>query len=93
MISKCNEDYCPGWMFALLIGIAMYFVITFMWITDAHAGVRVDMTRELPSETQHIVQVFDDKDAFEMWLGMKMENGGCDPYVTKMVINLDNHEI
>ena len=93
MINKCNEEYCPGWIFALAIGITMYAVTTFMWITDAHAGVRVEMTRELPDETQHIVRTFEDKEDFEMWLGLKMENEGCDPYVTQMNISLDNSPI
>ena len=54
------------------------------------ADVRVDITRELPGETQQIVRTFEDKDELEMWLSVKMDNEGCDPYVTKVIIHLDN---
>lgn len=90
MISNCDENKCPGWIFTLAIGIVMYFTMTIMWITDARADVRVDITRELPGETQQIVRTFDDKEELEMWLSVKMDNEGCDPYVTKVIIDLDN---
>jgi hypothetical protein len=93
MISNCDENKCPGWIFAIAIGIVMYFTMTFMWITDARADVRVDMTRELPNETQHIVRTFNDREDFEMWMSMRLEDGGCDPYVTKMVVNLNSNPI
>jgi len=89
----CTENKCPGWIFALAIGIVMYFAATFMWISVAHADVRVDMTRELPNETQHIVRTFNDREDFEMWMSMRLEDGGCDPYVTKMVVNLNSNPI
>lgn len=56
----------------------------------ALAEVRIDMTRELPDETQHIVRIFEDREDFEMWLDMRLDDGGCDPYVTKMNITMDN---
>ena len=48
--------------------------------------VRVEITRELPDETQHIVQQFHDEDSFAMWMGGKLEGEGCDPYVTEIRI-------
>ena len=85
--SSCNEKNCPGWLGAMIVGIVMYFAVTVMWITDAHAGeVRVEITRELPEEKQMIVQHFYDEDSFQMWMGGKMEGEGCDPYVTEIRI-------
>lgn len=84
--SSCNEKNCPGWVSALIVGILMYFAVTVMWITDVHAGVRVEITRELPEEIQTIIQTFEDDEDFQMWMGMKMEGEGCDPYVTDMRI-------
>jgi hypothetical protein len=52
----------------------------------AHADVRVEIKRELPDETQHIVQQFHDEDSFAMWMGGKLEGEGCDPYVTEIKI-------
>jgi hypothetical protein len=86
MISNCNEKTCPGWILGLVIGMLMYFTV----IVNVFADVRVDIKRELPYETQHIVQTFEDKEDLEMWLGMKMDNEGCDPYVTQIIITLDN---
>lgn len=70
----------------MIKGLLILFFITI----NAFADVRVDITRELPFKTQHIVQTFEDKEDFEMWLGMKIDNEGCDPYVTQMIITLDN---
>ena len=85
--SSCNEKNCPGWLGAMIVGIVMYFAVTVMWITDAHAGqVRVEITRELPEEKQMIVQEFPDEELFQMWMGGKMEGEGCDPYVTEIRI-------
>lgn len=48
--------------------------------------VRVEIKRELPDETQHIVQQFHDEDSFAMWMSGKLEGEGCDPYVTEIRI-------
>ena len=88
MISKCNIKYCPGWAFALAIGLIMYLASMIMLVQDTMANeVRVVMTRELPDETQHIVQTFPDADTFAMWMGTKMEEGS-DPYVRDIKITL-----
>ena len=85
--SSCNEKNCPGWLAAIVVGMVMYFAVTVMWISEAHAGeVRVEIKRELPDETQHIVQQFHDEDSFAMWMGGKLEGEGCDPYVTEIKI-------
>lgn len=87
MILTSNKKYYPVGV------IAMWLLSAFMTINSVHASVRVDMTRELPNETQHIVRTFEDKEDFEMWMSMRLEDGGCDPYVTKMVVNLNNDPI
>ena len=85
--TSCNEKNCPGWVAALVVGMFAYFAVTIMFINDVYAGdVRVEITRELPSETQHIVQQFHDEDSFAMWMGGKLEGEGCDPYVTEIRI-------
>ena len=89
--TSCNENRCPGWLAVIILGISAYFLSFFLFINDAFSEVRVDITRELPDETQHIVRIFEDKEEFEMWMSMKMEYEGCDPYVTEMIVKLDNH--
>lgn len=85
--TSCNEKNCSGWKAALAAGVVMIVLVLAGAISDAHAGeVRVEITRELPEETQHIVQQFHDEDSFQMWMGGKMEGEGCDPYVTEIRI-------
>lgn len=82
MVSKYNTA------FTLAIGLIMYLVSMIILVQDTKANdVRVVMTRELPDETQYIVQTFPDADAFAMWMGTKMEEG-CDPYVRDIKITL-----
>ena len=57
--------------------------------TNVMADVRVEITRELPDEVQHIVQQFHDQDSFEFWMLDRLETEGCDPYVTKVEIDLN----
>jgi hypothetical protein len=65
----------------------LLLVTAFMLSNIAYAGdVRVEIKRELPEETQHIVQQFHDEDSFAMWMGGKLEGEGCDPYVTEIRI-------
>ncbi|MDC0446778.1 hypothetical protein OAL99_02685 [Gammaproteobacteria bacterium] len=89
--TNCNEGRCPGWLAVIIVGVSAYFLSFFLFINDAFSEVRIDITRELPDETQHIVRIFEDKEDFEMWMSMKMEYEGCDPYVTEMIVKLDNH--
>lgn len=74
-------------MFTRLTTI-IYFGIAMLLASTVLADVRVDMTREFPHKTQHIVMTFNDTEEFEMWLAMRLENRGCDPFVTKMVVDL-----
>ena len=69
--TNCNENRCPGWLAVIILGISAYFLSLFLFINDAFSEVRVDITRELPDETQHIVRIFEDKEDFEMWMSMK----------------------
>ena len=88
--SSCNEKNCPGWLAAMVVGMVMYFVVTIMWISEATAGeVRVEITRELPEEKQLVVQHFYDEDSFAMWMVSKLEDEGCDPYVSEIKILRD----
>ena len=49
--------------------------------------VRVEITRSIPYDKDyHIVREFDDLDELVMWFNNKMENEGCDPYVTKVTL-------
>lgn len=91
MFSNCNENNCPGWASVLLIGVIAYIVMTVMFFKDAMADVRVEITRDVPNEQQLverqlIIQQFDDDESFQMWMAMKMEGEGCDPYVTNINI-------
>ena len=58
-------------------------------IMPASADVKVTITRDLPNERQYIVQQFPDMDGFEMWMQQRLENTGCDPYVTNMKVEFD----
>jgi len=85
--SSCNEKNCPGWVAALVVGMFAYVVMTVMFINEVYAGeVRVEITRDLPNEKQLVVQQFYDEDSFQMWMGDKMEDEGCDPYVSEIRI-------
>jgi len=89
--SSCNEKNCPGWLGAIVAGMLMYFAVTFMWITDAHAEevsqeVVVTFDRELPFKSYQFTRTFEDKEAFEMWLALRLEDKGCDPYLKSMHI-------
>ena len=49
--------------------------------------VRVEITRSIPYDKDYsIVREFDDLDELVMWFNNKMENEGCDPYVTKVTL-------
>ena len=63
-----------------------------MWIMPASADVKVTITRDLPNERQHIVQQFPDMEGFEMWMQQRLEDSGCDPYVTEMKVDFDYME-
>ena len=62
-------------------------------IMPASADVKVTITRDLPNERQHIVQQFPDMDGFEMWMQQRLEDTGCDPYVTDMKVEFDYVEV
>ena len=61
----------------------------FTLIMPASADVKVTITRDLPNERQHIVQQFPDMYGFEMWMQQRVEENGCDPYVTDMKVEFD----
>lgn len=82
--NSCNEKTCPGFGAAFFAGLFMILVMLIASV--AEAGVRVEIKRELPDETQTIIQTFEDDEDFQMWMGMKMEGEGCDPYVTDIRI-------
>ena len=58
-------------------------------IMPASADVKVTITRDLPNERQYIVQQFPDMDGFEMWMQQRLEDNGCDPYVTDMKVEFN----
>jgi hypothetical protein len=89
--SNCNEKSCPGWMAAIIVGMIGYVFMTVMFFNEAMADVRVEITRELPEERQLVIQQFDDDESFQMWMAMKMEGEGCDPYVSDIRI-IRNYE-
>lgn len=77
---------------AKMLTFLFVFAGAILFAGYATADVRVDIERVLPNQTtQYIVQQFDDFEAFSMWMEMKMENG-CDPYVTKIHIDLHYKE-
>lgn len=90
--SSCNNENCPGTGFAVIAGISMIFMVMLTFFSDAHAGVRVDITRDTPDEIQHIVRLFEDEDEFGMWFTTRLEDG-CDPYVSKINIIRDYHPV
>jgi len=62
-------------------------------VMPASADVKVTITRDLPNERQYIVQQFPDMDGFEMWMQQRLEDKGCDPYVTDMKVEFDYVEV
>jgi hypothetical protein len=62
-------------------------------VMPASADVKVTITRDLPNERQYIVQQFPDMDGFEMWMQQRLEENGCDPYVTDMKVEFDYVEV
>jgi len=88
MFSNCTDKSCPGWMAAMVVGIIMYIVVTVMFMKDVLADVRMEITRNLPEGQRIIVQEFNDKDEFAMWMAARLEDD-CKPGVTKINIDLD----
>jgi len=64
----------------------LFTVLTLM-TSVANAEVVVSFERELPNKTVEFQRVFEDKDAFEMWLQDRLETKGCDPYLKNMRID------
>lgn len=62
------------------------FTVLALMVSVANAEVVVSFERELPNETVEFKRVFEDKDAFEMWLQDRLETKGCDPYLKNMSI-------
>ena len=78
-----KKSLCAGVIYASIAG-------GFLYASIANADVRVEIQRELPNETQTIVQEFHDQDSFEMWMLNRLETKGCDPYVTEINIKINN---
>jgi len=66
--------------------------IAMMFSTAALADVRVEITRNLPEGQRIIVQEFNDKDEFAMWMATRLEDD-CKPGVTKINIDLDYNPV
>ena len=85
--TSCNEKNCPGALATMLVGLVMFVTVMFGFVTDAQAGeVVVTFNRELPFKSYEFTRTFEDKESFEMWLAMRLEDKGCDPYLTDMHI-------
>ena len=87
--TSCNEKSCPGWLAAMIVGLIGYVFVTVMFWKDVQAydgEVVVTFNRELPDKSVEFSRTFGDKDEFEMWLAMRLEGKGCDPYLTDMKI-------
>ena len=89
-MKKCDDD-CkfPGWLATIGVGLVMFVVVMILFATDARAydgEVVVTFNRELPDGVYNFTRVYEDKDAFEMWLQDRLETKGCDPYLTDMKI-------
>lgn len=51
---SCNDKNCPGWISVLIAGLLMVLIVLLSAISDAFAEeVQVEITRELPDETQY----------------------------------------
>jgi len=87
--TSCNEKNCPGALGVMLVGLVMFVTVMFGFVTDANADVVVKFNRELPSKSYEFTRTFEDKESFEMWLAMRLEDKGCDPYLSKMVITFN----
>ena len=88
--TSCNEKNCPGALGVMLIGLVMFVTVMFGFVTNANAEVVVTFNRDLPLKSYEFTRTFEDKDSFEMWLAMRLEDEGCDPYLSKIVINFNN---
>lgn len=85
--TSCNENNCPGWKAALGAGLVMILFVVLGAINEAKANeVVVSFNRELPFKAYEFTRTFEDKESFEMWLAMRLEDKGCDPYLTDMHI-------
>jgi hypothetical protein len=85
--NKCNEKNCPGWLPAIIAGAVMILFVALSAINEAKANeVVVTFNRELPFKSYEFTRTFEDKESFEMWLAMRLEDKGCDPYLTDMNI-------
>jgi len=73
-----------------VVGVFLLVIMGILFLVmPASADVKVTITRDLPSERQLIVQQFPDKDGFEMRMQQRLEDQGCDPYVTDMKVEFD----
>jgi len=84
--TSCNEKNCPGALGVMILGLVMFVTVMFGFVTDANAEVVVTFDRELPFKSYQFTRTFEDKEAFEMWLAMRLEDKGCDPYLKSMHI-------
>ena len=76
--------------FKRALGVILLIILGVLTlIMPASADVKVTITRDLPNERQYIVQQFPDMDGFEMWMQQRLEDTGCDPYVTDMKVEFD----
>jgi len=70
----------------MLLSLATLIFIT----TNVQADVRVEITRNLPEGQRIIVQEFNDKDEFAMWMATRLDSDeGCKPGVVGIKIDLD----
>jgi hypothetical protein len=68
-------------------GLAMILFVGLSAFNEAKADeVVVTFNRELPFKSYEFTRTFEDKESFEMWLAMRLEDKGCDPYLTDMKI-------
>ena len=81
---KRNETRGRIWA-VIMISIFVFGIAISM---NANADeVVVTFKRELPFKSYEFTRTFEDKDAFEMWMAMRLEGKGCDPYLSKIVID------
>ena len=80
--------------FKRALGVILLIILGVLTlIMPTSADVKVTITRDLPNERQYIVQQFPDMDGFEMWMQQRLEENGCDPYVTDMKVEFDYVEV
>lgn len=53
-------------------------------LTGEQSFVTIEIERDTPDEKQHIVRHFEDLETLLWWFEDKVNNGGCDPYVTSI---------